>query len=228
MKAYAARATTHRNRAFLERNGWRLMISAAERFETFGMPYALDNGAWKAFRNRSEFDADLFRRACSFLGDGADFIVAPDIVSGGLPSLDRSLLWLDYCLARCPLVLIPVQEGMHVEHIAPFLCSSIGIFIGGQEEFKEGTMQDWADLAHGHSAYVHCGRVNSQRRLLLCQQAGIDSFDGSGPAKFQKHAEVMDRGLRQGALVWRGNLTERKDDRPKFPAEIQAIPANAH
>lgn len=224
MIGYAARTTTARNRAFLARNGWRLMISAAESLGSFEMPYALDNGAWKTFRNHVEFDADRFRRACDRVGEGADFIVAPDIVSGGFASLDRSLLWLDYCLARCRLVLIPVQEGMHVDHLAPFLCSSIGLFIGGQDDFKEGTLDDWADLAYRHSAYIHCGRVNSLRRILLCQQAGVDSFDGSGPAKFLKHAKVMDRGLRQSALVWRGNLNERTES-PTSPAEIRALPA---
>lgn len=224
MRAYAARTTTVINRRFLERNGWRLMISAAERWDTLGMPYALDNGAWKAYRKDRTIDLDKFLHACSAIGSDADFIVAPDIVKGGRKSLDLSLGWLDCCLYHNRLVLLPVQNGMATEDVAPHLSKSVGIFIGGDDEFKEGTMFDWADLAHRHSAYIHCGRVNSLRRLLLCQQAGIDSFDGSGPAKFLKHAKIMDRGLRQGALVWRGNLTERKD-RPGALAAIQTIPA---
>lgn len=223
MNAYAARTTTRRNRDFLKRNGWRLMISAAEDLETFGLPYALDNGAWKAFRTGAPFDGDRFRKACMQLGVGADFIVLPDIVCGGVRSLQQSLQWLEECLHYCSLVLLPVQNGMRVEDVEPYISKRIGIFIGGDTTFKESTLFDWAEVGHRHSAHVHCGRVNTQRRLLLCQQAGIDSFDGSGPAKFLKHAQVMDRAYRQSALVWRRNLTERKD-LPGALAAIQASP----
>jgi hypothetical protein len=174
------------------------MISAKGNLKPQGMKFALDNGAWWCYQHGKPFDADAFMRALDQFWFDADFIVLPDIVAGGRRSLDFSLEW-HHRLKMDGLLLLPVQDGMLPVHVEPYL-SDVGLFIGGTTAFKESTAFEWASLARSHDAYIHCGRVNSQRRLNLCKQAGIDSFDGSGPAKFQLHAEVMNRELNQGSL----------------------------
>jgi hypothetical protein len=197
MIAYASRTGTRKNLAFLRSSGWRIMISAKGVLRTEGFPYALDNGAWNAYANGTPFDSDAFLRALDELGECADFIVLPDIVAGGRRSLDFSLSWLDRVRVFGRLMLLPVQDGMSVQMVDTAIAEGMGIFVGGTTEFKEKSLPDWGSFANMFGIYIHCGRVNSRRRLKLCKQAGVDSFDGSGPSRFLAHARVMDAELRQ-------------------------------
>jgi hypothetical protein len=151
--------------------------------------------------NKLPFDADAFRKALDLLGECADFIVLPDIVAGGLASLDFSLSWIDEVKTYGRPMLLPVQDGMEVEHVDPILKDGMGIFIGGTTEYKESTIPMWSDFGALFDIYVHVGRVNSRRRLKLCKMSGADSFDGSGPSRFLKHAKVMDAENRQDVLA---------------------------
>jgi hypothetical protein len=202
MIAYASRTGTRQNLDFLRKNGWRLMISAkgAHRDEGFG--YAIDNGAWTAFQKKQPFDSEAFERILETHGKRADFIVIPDIVCGGLESLEFSKLWLNRLTGCYKLVLISVQDGMKAYDVEPMLRSGIGLFIGGSDRFKEESMGEWSELARKTGSVIHCGRVNSRRRLKLCQMHGIDSFDGSGPSRFLKHARVMNAELSQQVMEY--------------------------
>lgn len=189
MIAYASRTGTRRNLEALRREGWRLMVSARGVLRTEGFPYALDNGAWTAFQRKERFDVKAFERAIDELGGGADFIVVPDIVLGGLQSLTFSRRWWDklhdYPHLRETPLLIAVQDGMGTRDIAPLLSHRTGIFVGGSTHWKLRTMGQWAALAHSRSAICHVGRVNTARRIRLCEAAGIDSFDGSSASRFE-------------------------------------------
>lgn len=201
MIAYASRTGTRKNLDFFRANGWRLMVSAKGVLRSEGMAYALDNGAWNAHVNGTPFDGAAFEKALDLLGECADFIVLPDIVAGGMRSLDFSLSWLDRVRAYGRLILLPIQDGMTIEAVDPVLGDGVGIFIGGSTEFKEKAIPDWCDFARMYGIYSHVGRVNSRRRLKLCKQAGADSFDGSGPSRYLVHGRVMDAELRQIILA---------------------------
>ena len=91
MICYASRTGTRRNLAALRSRGWRLLVSRAGVWRTEGFPqYALDNGAWADYQAGRDFDEDSFERLIDKLGAKADWIVLPDIVAGGLRSLDLS------------------------------------------------------------------------------------------------------------------------------------------
>src|SRR5688572_14228650 len=79
-------------------------------WRTEGFPYALDNGAWTDFSHNRDFDDEKFKPLVDRLGGQADWIVAPDIVAGGLRSLRLSLVWLAPLLVRTRMVLVPVQD----------------------------------------------------------------------------------------------------------------------
>jgi hypothetical protein len=185
MMSYASRTGTKRNLAALRANGWRLMVSAKGVLRTEGFPYALDNGAWTAFQQGQPFDFDAFEKAVDMLGAGADFIVAPDIVCGGMASLELSLEWVPDLLDRCgPMVLIAVQDGMTADDLRPHVNTDVGLFVGGSTEWKEQSLPMWGRLKAETGCFLHVGRVNSKRRIKLCAMAGADSFDGSGPSRF--------------------------------------------
>lgn len=211
MVPYASRTGTRRNLAALRTRGWRLMVSARGVLRNEGFRYALDNGAWTAFaehqagkRVTPQPCLRAFRRAVDQLGPGADFIIVPDIVLGGAASWAMTRAWLrrlrrDRRL-RGVVLLIAVQNGFAPWHIARFLGPLVGIFVGGDTEWKLATMAAWADLAHRHGAICHVGRVNTARRAKLCDIAGIDSFDGSGPSRYEDCLRRIDAAFVQRDL----------------------------
>jgi hypothetical protein len=198
--AYASRTGTRRNLAALRAAGWRLMVSARGVLRTEGFRYALDNGAWTAHQKGEPFDVAAFEKAYRELGQGADFVVVPDVVAGGLESLAFSLSWL----ARLDgLRLLAVQDGMWEADVAPHLGPSVGVFVGGTTQWKERTTPAWARLARVRGAYCHVGRVNTARRIAICRDAGADSIDGSSVSRFADTLRPLDNALRQQSLLGR-------------------------
>lgn len=193
MIGYASRTGTKRNLAALREARWRLVVSARGVLRTEGFPYGLDNGAWTAFQRGEPFDVAAFERAVKLLGADADWIVLPDIVMGGVASLEMSFAWLRKLRRRKGLAqatfLLAVQNGMDEpairRRIARRLGPKLGIFVGGDTAWKLGTMGLWAKVSHERGAICHVGRVNTAKRIRACEAAGVDSFDGSSASRFE-------------------------------------------
>ncbi len=208
MIAYASRTGTKRNLDALRQAGWRLMVSARGVLRTEGFPYALDNGAWTAFQRNEPFDSAAFEAAVAKLGDGADFIVLPDIVAGGMDSLTMSMRWWERLRtlpggAKTPVV-VPVQDGMQPHDLRCLVGPHLGIFVGGSTEWKLRTVEQWGRFAREKGAYLHVGRVNTVKRIALCAAAGADSIDGSGPSRFVTELARLDNARRQPDLLRAG------------------------
>jgi hypothetical protein len=197
MIAYASRTGTRRNLAALRRANWRIMVSAKGVVRTEGFRYALDNGAWTAFQHQLPFDTEAFLEAYRKLGKGADFVVLPDIVAGGYRSLEFSMSWLPR-LGDCPNYLA-VQDGM----VDADLPSGIeGIFVGGTTEWKENTLPMWGSAARRQGIKLHVGRVNSARRIHLCEAVGADSFDGSSVSRYAVTLPGLENARQQRGFQW--------------------------
>lgn len=181
---YFSRTGTARQLDLHRALGTHCLVSAKGVLRTEGFPYAIDNGAWTAHQQGQPFDDGAFVTCVDLLGRAAEWVAAPDIVCGGPASLAMSLRWLAWCLDRTERVLLPVQNGMTAADLAPHLSPRVGIFVGGDDSFKEGTMAMWAALARRHGAYCHVGRVNTKRRIELCALAEVDSFDGTTWTRF--------------------------------------------
>ena len=175
------------------------MVSAKGVHRTEGFPYALDNGAWWAFANKQPFDDAAFLLAYERFGEDADFVVLPDIVAGGLKSLEFSLRWRERLPRVCPQ-LLAVQDGMEPEDVSLIVGRDLGIFVGGSTEWKIGRLADWGSVACDRGAYLHVGRVNSVRRIKLCAAAGVDSFDGSSASRYAVTLFKLDTALHQPDL----------------------------
>ena len=166
-----------------------------------GFRYALDNGAWSAFKSCKPWDERAFARLVERLGGKADFVIAPDIVGGGIASLHLSEAWLP----RLPgLRLLAVQDGMAPADVQALLGEDVGLFLGGTTPWKIETMALWGDLASATGCWYHVARVNSSYRLWLAQTAGATSFDGSGPALFDDRVRPMTLAAAQFCLDFRG------------------------
>lgn len=214
MIAYASRTGTIRNLDALKARGWRLLVSASGEIRTEGMPYAIDNGAfrawleWKAGRQPVNLlDVDRFVRAVDQLGAGADWIVLPDIVGEGRASLDLSISWSTRAREREGLESVPlylaVQDGMEIDplftELAEFLsCGRVqGLFVGGTTEWKEATLPFWGKVARWFDLKLHVARVNTTRRISLCLAAGAHSFDGTSATMFSVNLPKLDGARRQ-------------------------------
>jgi hypothetical protein len=202
--AYASRTGTRRNLAALRDAGWRILVSARGVLRNEGFRYALDNGAWTAFTQREPFDVGAFEKALDLMGAEADWVASPDIVGGGMRSLELSESWLPR-LMDARLVLIPVQDGLTASDVRPLLGNRVGIFLGGSTEWKLATMREWGELAREVGCYYHVARVNTRRRIEMCSEAGATSFDGSSASRFAASLPRLERARCQPSLFGRAS-----------------------
>lgn len=200
MLAYASRTGTRRNLDAMRAAGWRLIVSAAGVLRDEGMRFSLDNGAWSYFQQGRSFDERAFMVAVEKMGERADWIVLPDIVGGGLRSLDYSLAWLERLRGLPTPVLLAVQNGCEIEDVRSLLSPAVGIFIGGDTTWKEKTAVEWGKVARKRNCLLHVGRVNSARRIGICAAAGASSFDGSSVSRYAKTLAPLDKATRQPDL----------------------------
>jgi hypothetical protein len=196
--AYAPRAsgrTEEQLRAF----GWRTLLqpNSTPCRPSTGMRWALDNGAWFAHQRNAPWDETAFCKMLDNNAEGADFVIAPDIVAGGTASLDLSVSWLPRLAPYGLPVLIAVQDGMTVNDIQSIVGLNIGIFVGGSTEWKLSTMRTWGALARLRECWLHIGRVNTAKRIRLCIEADAHSFDGSSPVQFPSTLARLDEVRRQ-------------------------------
>ncbi|WP_176329097.1 hypothetical protein [Burkholderia vietnamiensis] len=205
--SYASRTGTRRNLAALRDAGWKLLVSATGVLRTEGFEYAIDNGAWTAFQQGKPFDEYAFLNVVEKLGEGADWIVLPDIVAGGLASLDYSLLWLERLRGMPTPLLIAVQDGMEIDDVRHLLSPAVGIFVGGTTEWKEATMGAWGAVARRRHCYLHVGRVNSARRIRICAAAGANSVDGTSASRFATTISKLDSAARQADMFAQSALS---------------------
>lgn len=201
MICYASSCRPGRNIDAIKRERWRLLFTPFS-WEEPGhseLPYCLDSGAWTAFQKKQSFDEAAFEMMIDRYGRDADFVVLPDVVAGGLESLALSIKWICRAFRACERVLLPVQNGMNVDDVRDVVGGHLGIFIGGDTEWKLRTMETWSALARERRTWCHVGRVNSAKRIKMCAQAGIDSIDGTSATRFSVTTPRLARAARVGA-----------------------------
>lgn len=207
MIAYTSYTGTKTTRIALRKRGWRflmtpqLLANYAWRRPLWvdGTPagYCLDNGAYGYYLSEKPFNNEAFIKAADKVGTGADWIVLPDIVAGGCSSLDLSLSWISKLKKYNRPLLLAVQDGMTAKQVAPHLSDQVGIFVGGSTDWKLETVAAWGLLAKRLGCLCHVARVNTVRRIRLCQYAGAHSFDGTGPIMFPSTLGKLDHARRQ-------------------------------
>lgn len=185
----------------LKRLGWGRMriLNMTKPFD--GEPWALDNGAFGAWRGGKPFDADGFRRrvAKALTMPRPFMCVLPDIVAGGLESLALSLRWLDELPASLPWYLV-VQDGMTPADVEPHMARLAGLFLGGTDAFK-GTAKTWADLAHAHGKPFHFGRAGSVPKIEMALGSGCDSLDTTFPLWTNERMALFEKLMKGGTLT---------------------------
>ena len=201
LRLYATWTGTRRNLSAMHEASIRV-LTGPDQLDRRGLPplaWALDNGAWGAFARREAWSADAFRRALERWGEGADWIVLPDIVAGGRASLDLSLSWIDEVTALGRPMLLAVQDGMSATDVRAQLGARVGLFVGGSTEWKWRTVAEWAQLGREVGCHVHVGRVNSARRVGLCADLGVTSTDGTSATMYADSTPTLGQAARADA-----------------------------
>lgn len=145
------------------------------------LPYALDNGAFAAWKNGTEWGSVAFLKHVeryAFDQLRPLWVVVPDVVADAQGMLRKWQEWAPRLRDEYHLkIAFAVQDGMEDQdlsslHPKPDLC-----FVGGSTwEWKERTLPLWIR----QFGRVHVGRVNTRRQLLVCKAAGAESCDGTG------------------------------------------------
>lgn len=146
-----------------------------------GAPWALDNAAFAGFVARDfERALDYYRSAPSPL-----FVVVPDVVADARKTRALWDVWA-YRITGYPLAYV-LQDGQQAQYVPWEECAAL--FVGGTTRYKLGA-DAYALTTEGKARglHIHMGRVNTQRRLNYAQSHGIDSVDGTGFARFQRHS----------------------------------------
>lgn len=142
---------------------------------------AIDNGRFtEAGRRlfRPEEYARMIREGLEAAGDNLLFATAPDVPFDWHATLNLSRPWLARIRGLGAPAALVAQEGMKPDSIQwdEFDC----LFIGGDDAFKEGPLvRDTCREARRRGKWVHMGRVNGLRRLLVALDFGVDSVDGT-------------------------------------------------
>lgn len=114
------------------------------------------------------------------------FATVPDVVADHSKTVER---WVNYYPKVSDLGYKPafvLQDGADKSTL-PW--ETMGcLFIGGTTEFKlSDKARELCQIAKSMSIWVHMGRVNSLKRMLIAKEWGVDSVDGTylafGPDK---------------------------------------------
>lgn len=140
------------------------------------MPFALDNGRFAVWAAGKPWDESAWLGMLDrVVGSGHRplWLLVPDAVGDRDETLRE---WDRWCVRLqqygWPLA-IAVQNGMTQDDVPS---EASVVFVGGTTEWKRRTLHDWCDA----NDRVHVGRINTDKWLWECDEAGAESCDGTG------------------------------------------------
>lgn len=143
-----------------------------------GVTWAGDTGCFAA---PEKFDALTYIGWLAKYQDAADrclFVTMPDVVGDAKATLAKMQPWPRIIRALGFKAALVAQDGL--ESLTVPWDQFDALFIGGTTSWKLGdAATGLIRAAKEHGKWVHCGRVNSLRRLRHAQWQGADSADGT-------------------------------------------------
>ena len=197
MKIYTGETGDPKKVKQLEKYDLGIMLSSSPNHRPSYKSYrkfscALDNGAFACYRKGYPFQEDIFLWVLKRAYKGGlvlDFIVCPDIVCGGLTSLEFSRVWAKR-LVGTPNLALAVHDGMKFKDLKARLGSQFSsfsyIFIGGSKEWKWKTAKDWVSFAHDYGKKCHIGQCGTIDKMICAKEIGADSIDSTSIVRDNK------------------------------------------
>lgn len=182
MKVLLGDTRSRENLNILESRRWGRMFVTADPTPMHCEPWGFDNGAFVAFRRGEAFSASVFhRRLDRALSVASEpwIAIAPDIVAGGLRSLEFSVEYKRKLPIHWPWYLA-VQDGMTPDDVRPVIHLFAGVFLGGSDRFKLQAWT-WKQFANSEHKPFHYARAGALRKLRHAHAIGADSLDSAFP-----------------------------------------------
>jgi hypothetical protein len=178
------------------------------------LPYALDNGAFGAWKNQERWQqkvwlalldkAEAHQRQS---GHGPQWVLIPDVVGDREKTLEKWAGWATQIRRwyGWPLAFA-AQDGMTGADIP---AEADVVFIGGTTRWKRRM------LGHFCARFprVHVGRINTRRWLWVCAEFGAESCDGTG--WFRGDQDQL-AGLRRFLREWSAGHRKQPDRHPSL------------
>jgi hypothetical protein len=137
-------------------------------------PWIADNGAFSDRFDEPVWWAWLQKQPTAL----CYFAVAPDVYADAKATLNRSTPWLPRIRSLGYPAAFVAQDGSD-EHPPPWDDLDV-LFIGGTTAFKLGPVaRQLITEARAKGKWVHCGRINSERRYKAMASLGCHSCDGT-------------------------------------------------
>ena len=157
------------------RIGW-LLSPGGWRNPHSWLGYAMDNGAFPIWTKGQQWqDAPFYDHLQRIVGHSNKprWIAVPDVVGNREATL-RSWFTHSPRVAQygCPLAFV-VQDGMTPDDIPP---NASVVFVGGTDDWKMRSVP----MFTAAFPRVHVGRINGEKGLWECHEAGAESCDGTG------------------------------------------------
>jgi hypothetical protein len=140
------------------------------------IPFALDNGKFPVWAAGKTWDEAAFVGMLDRVvnaGGRPRWVLVPDVVAdrdGTLREWDR---WCSRLQGYGWPLAFAAQDGMVADDVP---CEASVVFVGGTTKWKRRTLHDWCDAFDR----VHVGRINTDKWLWECHEAGAESCDGTG------------------------------------------------
>ena len=208
MIPYTSALPNKENLAMLDKycDDWRFLLSPASmpsvnnnnRHLLYDRGYALDNGVYADWAKGQEWNQDKFISMLNTYAESADWIVIPDAVGDWWETARMFMIWYQPLLEYKRPLLYVAQDGIQQNDYATVRGMTergVGIFVGGQNDFKLTHSQNIARICKENNATCHIGRINSAKRVRMCWNWGATSFDGSGMSRFRETARVVSEQL---------------------------------
>lgn len=184
--------------------GWSRMFTTRVYPPFKGEKWGVDNGAFGDWRKGRAFNHDRFMRHLEKALNNAEkyhypyLAVLPDIVGGGLKSLELSISYLEKDLPDFNWYLA-LQDGMKIEDIETVIKKYKkikGLFLGGTDKFKS-TAPLWSRLAKQYGLKFHYGRAGTPQKLAKAIISGADSADSAFPLWVRERLEYLTKGTQK-------------------------------
>lgn len=151
--------------------------NAAATTAASGARWAADNDCFQGL------DIDAYDAMLSRLQGlpGCLFVTVPDVVGDAAATARQWVRWQSAPRRRgLPLAFV-AQDGCVEQHLVPYAHEFDCLFIGGSTAFKYAdSTRRLVQAAKRAGKWIHCGRVNSERRIRWAAGLGADSIDGTG------------------------------------------------
>lgn len=147
------------------------------------VPCALDNGAFACYKKGYPFMEKVFYDTLESAYKGGiqlDFIVCPDIVAGGVRSLELSLKHAETKLLGVKNLALVLQDGIEPSDLTANITRHFSyLFLGGTKEWKWKNARMWVDVARDKNKKIHIGQCGRLEYLRYADSLGVDSVDST-------------------------------------------------